>query len=84
MSEINAVRGLLQVEQLRIGAGSRRAGPSSTMVSQLQYRSPAQGAPHQHPKKVAARSMAIVADNVIVRMSVPVWMRVILRMRVAV
>jgi hypothetical protein len=84
MSEVNAVGGLLQVEQLRIGAGSRCAGPSSTMVSQLQYRSPGQGAPHQHPKKVAARGVAIAADNVIVRMNVPVWMRVILRMRVAV
>jgi hypothetical protein len=54
------------------------------MVSQLQYRSPGQGAPHQHPKKIAARSMAIAAYNVIVRMNVPVWMDVTLRMRVAV
>jgi hypothetical protein len=53
------------------------------MVSQLQYRSPGQGAPHQHPKKIAARVMAIAADNVIVPMNVLVWMRVILRMRVA-
>jgi hypothetical protein len=53
------------------------------MVSQLQYRSPGQGAPHKPPKKVAARGTAIAADNVIVRMNVPVWMRVILRMRVA-
>ena len=52
------------------------------MVSQLQYRSPSQGAPHQHPNKVAARGMAIAGANVIVRMNVPVWMRVILRMRV--
>src|ERR1700761_396838 len=84
MSEVNAVRGLLQVEQLRIGAGSRCAGPSSTMVSHLQYRSPGEGAAHQHPKKVAARGMAIAADNMIVRMNMPVWMRVMLRMRVAV
>jgi hypothetical protein len=54
------------------------------MVSQLQYRSPSQGAPHQHPKKVAARGLAIAADNVIVRMDVPVGMRVIVRMRVVV
>ena len=84
MSEVNAVRGLLQVEQLSIGAGSRCAGPGSTMVSQLQYRSPGQGAPHQPPKKVAARGVTIAADNVIVRMNVPVWMDVTLRMRVAV
>ena len=54
------------------------------MVSQLQYRGPGQGAPHKHPEEVAARGMAIAADNVIVRMDVPVWMRVILPMRVAV
>jgi len=84
MSEVNAVRGLLQVEQLSIGAGSRCAGPGSTMVSQLQYRSPGQRAPHKPPKKVAARGTAIAADNVIVRMNVPVWMRVIVRMPVAV
>jgi hypothetical protein len=54
------------------------------MVSQLQYRSPGQGAPHKPPKKVAARGTAIAADNVIVRMNVPVWMRVIVRMPVAV
>jgi hypothetical protein len=84
MSEVNAVRSLFEVEQLRIGAGSRCAGPSSTMVSQLQYRSPGQGAPHQPPNKVAARGKAIAADNVIVRMNVTVSMRVILRMCVAV
>jgi hypothetical protein len=54
------------------------------MVSQLKYRSPRQGAPHEPSKKVAARGTAIAADNVIVRMNVPVWMRVIVRMRVAV
>ena len=54
------------------------------MVSQLQDRSTGQGAAHKPPKKVAARGKAIAADNVIVRMNVPVWMRVILRMCVAV
>jgi hypothetical protein len=52
------------------------------MVSQLQHRSPGQGAPHQHAKKVAARGLAIAADNVIVHMNAPVWMRAILRKRV--
>jgi hypothetical protein len=41
-------------------------------------------APHQPPKKVMARGMAIAADNVIVRMTVPVWMRVILSKRMAI
>jgi hypothetical protein len=59
-------------------------GPKQHDGKQLQYRSPGQGAPHQHPKKVAARGVAIAAANVIVRMNVPVWMRVVLRMRVAV
>jgi hypothetical protein len=54
------------------------------MVSQLQYRSPGQGAPHKPAKKVAARGTAIARDNVIMRMNVPVWMRVVVRMRVAV
>jgi len=84
MREVNTVRGLLQVEQLGIGAGSRRARPGSTMVSQLQYRSPGQGAPHKPAKKVAARGTAIAADNVVVRMNVPVRMRVIVRTCVAV
>ncbi len=76
-----------EVEQLGIGAGSRCAGPRCAMVSQFQNRGPGQGAAHQHTKEVAARGMAIAGGNVmnvIVRKGVLKWMRVILRMRVAV
>ncbi len=70
MSEVNAVCDLLQVEQLGIGSGSRCAGPRCAMVRQFQNRGTGQGAPHQHPKEVAARSMAIAGDNMIVRVGV--------------
>jgi hypothetical protein len=54
------------------------------MVSQFHNRGPGQDAPHQHTKEVAARGMAIAGDNMIARMGVLEWMRVILDTRVAV
>ena len=57
--KVNAVGNLLNVEEVGLGTGSRRASPGSSMPGQLQNRGPGQGAPHQDTKEVAARGGSV-------------------------
>ncbi len=84
MSEVNAVCDLLQVEEPGVGNGSRCAGPRCAMVRQFQHRGTGQGAPHQHTKEVAARSVPAAGNNMIARVGALKWMLVMMRMRVIV